>query len=148
MWLLDVSGRLLRETVLGIACQMGSPETLNEAAKIFDQWINGQIRYKSCGLSVVNFPYSHSIHYFKVTNGSVYSSSMCIIGTVEIREDRGTGQPQCVLPSSVSPVIVLASCSDLASGCLATCVKDSKQWPPVTDEGISCGWTPSWPPTY
>uniref|UniRef100_A0A671X7W2 Aminopeptidase n=1 Tax=Sparus aurata TaxID=8175 RepID=A0A671X7W2_SPAAU len=35
--------RLLRETVLGIACQMGSPETLNEAAKIFDQWINGQI---------------------------------------------------------------------------------------------------------
>lgn len=88
MGLLDVSGRLLRETVLGIACQMGSPETLNEAAKIFDQWINGQIRYTSCGLSVVNFPYSNSMNYYKLTNGnlSVYSSSMCIISRVENRD--------------------------------------------------------------
>lgn len=73
--------------MLGIACQMGSPETLNEAAKIFDQWINGQIRYTSCGLSVGNFTYSHSMNYYKVTNSSlsVFSSSMCIISRVENR---------------------------------------------------------------
>ncbi|XP_067470179.1 glutamyl aminopeptidase isoform X1 [Thunnus thynnus] len=34
--------RLLRETVLSIACQMGDKEALNEASRIFDQWINGR----------------------------------------------------------------------------------------------------------
>uniref|UniRef100_A0A3Q0T2E5 Aminopeptidase n=1 Tax=Amphilophus citrinellus TaxID=61819 RepID=A0A3Q0T2E5_AMPCI len=35
--------RLLRETVLGIACQMGDQDSLNEASRIFDQWINGSV---------------------------------------------------------------------------------------------------------
>ncbi|XP_045065055.1 glutamyl aminopeptidase-like isoform X2 [Coregonus clupeaformis] len=35
--------RLLRETVLGIACQMGDQEVLNEASVLFDQWISGNI---------------------------------------------------------------------------------------------------------
>uniref|UniRef100_A0A6Q2YLK6 Aminopeptidase n=1 Tax=Esox lucius TaxID=8010 RepID=A0A6Q2YLK6_ESOLU len=35
--------RLLRETVLGIACQMGDIEQLNEASAIFDKWIAGNI---------------------------------------------------------------------------------------------------------
>lgn len=42
------AGRLLRETTLGIACQMGDQEALNEASRIFDQWINGSIRYTNC----------------------------------------------------------------------------------------------------
>uniref|UniRef100_A0AAY5EE32 Aminopeptidase n=1 Tax=Electrophorus electricus TaxID=8005 RepID=A0AAY5EE32_ELEEL len=33
--------RLLRETVLGIACQMGDTEILDQASVIFKQWING-----------------------------------------------------------------------------------------------------------
>uniref|UniRef100_A0A8C4H6J1 Aminopeptidase n=1 Tax=Dicentrarchus labrax TaxID=13489 RepID=A0A8C4H6J1_DICLA len=33
--------RLLRETVLSIACQMGNQEALDEASRIFDQWIAG-----------------------------------------------------------------------------------------------------------
>ncbi|XP_035530388.1 glutamyl aminopeptidase [Morone saxatilis] len=33
--------RLLRETVLSIACQMGNQEALYEASRIFDQWIAG-----------------------------------------------------------------------------------------------------------
>ncbi|XP_036927026.1 glutamyl aminopeptidase [Acanthopagrus latus] len=49
--------RLLRETVLGIACQMGSPETLNEAAKIFDQWINGQISSVPVNLRLLVYRY-------------------------------------------------------------------------------------------
>ncbi|XP_030248229.1 glutamyl aminopeptidase [Sparus aurata] len=49
--------RLLRETVLGIACQMGSPETLNEAAKIFDQWINGQISSVAVNLRLLVYRY-------------------------------------------------------------------------------------------
>ncbi|XP_047467541.1 glutamyl aminopeptidase [Mugil cephalus] len=32
--------RLLRETVLSIACQMGDQEALNESSRIFDQWID------------------------------------------------------------------------------------------------------------
>uniref|UniRef100_A0A8C4H696 Aminopeptidase n=1 Tax=Dicentrarchus labrax TaxID=13489 RepID=A0A8C4H696_DICLA len=32
---------LLRETVLSIACQMGNQEALDEASRIFDQWIAG-----------------------------------------------------------------------------------------------------------
>lgn len=33
--------RLLRETVLGIACQMEDPNALNQASRIFDEWIVG-----------------------------------------------------------------------------------------------------------
>uniref|UniRef100_A0A4W5PMT2 Aminopeptidase n=1 Tax=Hucho hucho TaxID=62062 RepID=A0A4W5PMT2_9TELE len=36
---------LLRETVLGIACQMGDQEVLNEASVLFDQWISGNISF-------------------------------------------------------------------------------------------------------
>ncbi|KAM4543185.1 glutamyl aminopeptidase isoform 2-T2 [Odontesthes bonariensis] len=35
--------RLLRETVLSIACQMGDQDALNEASRIFDQWISGGV---------------------------------------------------------------------------------------------------------
>uniref|UniRef100_A0A669AXZ8 Aminopeptidase n=1 Tax=Oreochromis niloticus TaxID=8128 RepID=A0A669AXZ8_ORENI len=35
--------RLLRETVLGIACQMGDQDALDEASRIFDQWISGSL---------------------------------------------------------------------------------------------------------
>ncbi|XP_056151977.1 glutamyl aminopeptidase [Lampris incognitus] len=35
--------RLLRETVLSIACQMGDEEVLKEASRIFDEWIYGTI---------------------------------------------------------------------------------------------------------
>ncbi|XP_053191825.1 glutamyl aminopeptidase [Scomber japonicus] len=33
--------RLLRETVLSIACQMGDQDSLNEASHIFEQWLGG-----------------------------------------------------------------------------------------------------------
>ncbi|XP_036373081.1 glutamyl aminopeptidase isoform X1 [Megalops cyprinoides] len=33
--------RLLRETVLGIACKMGDQEALDQASQLFDQWISG-----------------------------------------------------------------------------------------------------------
>ncbi len=36
--------RLLRETVLGIACQMDDQEALNQANDIFNKWIDGTIR--------------------------------------------------------------------------------------------------------
>ncbi len=36
--------RLLRETVLGIACQMEDQEALNQAFDIFNKWIDGTIR--------------------------------------------------------------------------------------------------------
>lgn len=36
--------RLLRETVLGIACQMGDQEALDQAYDIFSKWIDGTIR--------------------------------------------------------------------------------------------------------
>ncbi|XP_030626829.1 glutamyl aminopeptidase isoform X2 [Chanos chanos] len=35
--------RLLRQTVLSIACRMGDSEILNEASNLFDQWIDGTI---------------------------------------------------------------------------------------------------------
>ena len=37
-------GRLLREKVLSIACQMGDQDALNEASRIFDEWISGSGR--------------------------------------------------------------------------------------------------------
>uniref|UniRef100_A0A674PFZ0 Aminopeptidase n=1 Tax=Takifugu rubripes TaxID=31033 RepID=A0A674PFZ0_TAKRU len=39
----DLICRLLRETVLKIACQMGDDKTLNEASRLFDQWIMGSL---------------------------------------------------------------------------------------------------------
>lgn len=42
---LNVFARLLRETVLSIACQMNDEDALKEAARIFDQWIEGSVRY-------------------------------------------------------------------------------------------------------
>lgn len=54
--MLDVFDRLLRETVLTIACEMGDPDALKEASNIFNQWINETIRYQySSGLFVFNF---------------------------------------------------------------------------------------------
>uniref|UniRef100_A0A3Q1IP30 Aminopeptidase n=1 Tax=Anabas testudineus TaxID=64144 RepID=A0A3Q1IP30_ANATE len=38
--------RLLRETVLSIACQMEDKEALNEASRIFDQWIEGTVNLR------------------------------------------------------------------------------------------------------
>uniref|UniRef100_A0A3Q1G714 Glutamyl aminopeptidase n=1 Tax=Acanthochromis polyacanthus TaxID=80966 RepID=A0A3Q1G714_9TELE len=35
--------RLLRETVLSIACKMDDQDALNEASRIFDQWIEGSL---------------------------------------------------------------------------------------------------------
>nr|XP_046269552.1 glutamyl aminopeptidase isoform X2 [Scatophagus argus] len=35
--------RLLRETALSLACQMGNQEALNQASQIFDQWIDGSL---------------------------------------------------------------------------------------------------------
>lgn len=62
MWPVIVFARLLRETVLSIACQMGDQEALNEASRIFDLWIDGSLRYhQSSGLLVVNFPYSQKV---------------------------------------------------------------------------------------
>lgn len=45
-FVLDMIDRLLRETVLSIACQMGDTAALNEASRIFDGWIGGNIRYQ------------------------------------------------------------------------------------------------------
>lgn len=45
--------------MLKIACQMGDNKTLNEASRLFDQWIMGSLRYHySGGLSVVIYLFS------------------------------------------------------------------------------------------
>ncbi|XP_019744369.1 glutamyl aminopeptidase [Hippocampus comes] len=49
--------RLLRETVLSIACQMGDQETLNQASEIFDQWINGSISNVAVNLRLLVYRY-------------------------------------------------------------------------------------------
>ncbi|XP_061552400.1 glutamyl aminopeptidase [Phycodurus eques] len=49
--------RLLRETVLSIACQMGDQITLNEASDIFDQWINGSISNVAVNLRLLVYRY-------------------------------------------------------------------------------------------
>lgn len=61
--------RLLRETVLSIACQMNDTETLFQASDIFEKWIKGEIRYSqwyknvikssSCKISKVNQRFCH-----------------------------------------------------------------------------------------
>ncbi|XP_066535970.1 glutamyl aminopeptidase [Hoplias malabaricus] len=49
--------RLLRETVLGIACQMGDSETLDEASVIFKQWIDGKISNVPVNLRLLVYRY-------------------------------------------------------------------------------------------
>ncbi|XP_028251383.1 glutamyl aminopeptidase isoform X2 [Parambassis ranga] len=49
--------RLMRETVLGVACQMGDQEALNEASHIFDQWINGGISSVAVNLRLLVYRY-------------------------------------------------------------------------------------------
>ncbi|KAK1893768.1 Glutamyl aminopeptidase [Dissostichus eleginoides] len=49
--------RLLRETVLGISCQMGDEESLNEASHIFDQWINGSLSSVAVNLRLLVYRY-------------------------------------------------------------------------------------------
>uniref|UniRef100_A0A8C2Z766 Aminopeptidase n=1 Tax=Cyclopterus lumpus TaxID=8103 RepID=A0A8C2Z766_CYCLU len=49
--------RLLRETVLSIGCQMGDQEALNEASRIFDQWIFGYISSVAVNLRLLVYRY-------------------------------------------------------------------------------------------
>lgn len=49
--------RLLRETVLSIACVMEDPDALNEASRIFDQWINGSISDVPVNLRLLVYQY-------------------------------------------------------------------------------------------
>ncbi|XP_017320538.2 glutamyl aminopeptidase [Ictalurus punctatus] len=49
--------RLLRETVLSIACQMGDTEVLSEASVIFEKWINGTISSVPVNLRLLVYRY-------------------------------------------------------------------------------------------
>nr|XP_029531509.1 glutamyl aminopeptidase-like isoform X1 [Oncorhynchus nerka] len=49
--------RLLRETVQGIACQMGDQEVLNETSVLFDQWISGNISSVGVNLRLLVYRY-------------------------------------------------------------------------------------------
>ena len=49
--------RLLRETVLSIACQMGDQDALNEASSIFDRWINGSLSSVAVNLRLLVYRY-------------------------------------------------------------------------------------------
>ncbi|KAM6912940.1 glutamyl aminopeptidase [Xenentodon cancila] len=49
--------RLLRETVLGIACQMRDENALNEASRLFDQWIDGTISSVPVNLRLLVYRY-------------------------------------------------------------------------------------------
>ncbi|XP_056616985.1 glutamyl aminopeptidase [Triplophysa dalaica] len=49
--------RLLRETVLGIACQMGDQEALNQASDIFNKWIYGQLSSVAVNLRLLVYRY-------------------------------------------------------------------------------------------
>ncbi|XP_041810106.1 glutamyl aminopeptidase [Chelmon rostratus] len=49
--------RLLRETVLSIACQMGNQDALNEASRIFDQWIDGSLSSVAVNLRLLVYRY-------------------------------------------------------------------------------------------
>ncbi|XP_076022170.1 glutamyl aminopeptidase [Genypterus blacodes] len=53
--------RLLRETVLGIACQMGARDTLKEVSHIFDQWIEGTLRDVAVNLRLLVYRYGMQI---------------------------------------------------------------------------------------
>ncbi|XP_028994823.1 glutamyl aminopeptidase [Betta splendens] len=49
--------RLLRETVLNIACRMGDREALDEASRIFDQWIEGSLSSVPVNLRLLVYRY-------------------------------------------------------------------------------------------
>ncbi|XP_056248698.1 glutamyl aminopeptidase [Seriola aureovittata] len=49
--------RLLRETVLSLACQMGDEEALKEASRIFDQWIDGGLSSVAVNLRLLVYRY-------------------------------------------------------------------------------------------
>lgn len=49
--------RLLRETVLGIACQMGDQEALNQASDIFKKWIDGTLSSVAVNLRLLVYRY-------------------------------------------------------------------------------------------
>lgn len=66
--MLFVFDRLLRETVLTMACEMGDPDALKEASNIFNQWIDEKLRY--CITNPVEFLCSNPvflIKHFKLT---------------------------------------------------------------------------------
>lgn len=49
--------RLLRETVLSIACQMGDQDALAEVSRIFDQWIDGSLSDIPVNLRLLVYQY-------------------------------------------------------------------------------------------
>ncbi|XP_051773959.1 glutamyl aminopeptidase [Ctenopharyngodon idella] len=49
--------QLLRETVLGIACQMNDQETLDQASDIFNKWIDGTISSVAVNLRLLVYRY-------------------------------------------------------------------------------------------
>lgn len=49
--------RLLRETVLGIACQMNDEDALLQASSLFDQWINGSLSKVPVNLRLLVYRY-------------------------------------------------------------------------------------------
>nr|XP_057933422.1 glutamyl aminopeptidase [Doryrhamphus excisus]XP_057933423.1 glutamyl aminopeptidase [Doryrhamphus excisus] len=49
--------RLLRETVLSIACQMGDEDMLDEASHIFNRWINGSLSNVAVNLRLLVYRY-------------------------------------------------------------------------------------------
>ncbi|KAG7509920.1 glutamyl aminopeptidase [Solea senegalensis] len=49
--------RLLRETVLSIACQMGDEKALAEASRIFDSWIDGSLSDVAVNLRLLVYRY-------------------------------------------------------------------------------------------
>ncbi|XP_046691804.1 LOW QUALITY PROTEIN: glutamyl aminopeptidase [Silurus meridionalis] len=53
----DQTKRLLRETVLDIACQMGDAEVLAEASAIFKKWINGTVSSVPVNLRLLVYQY-------------------------------------------------------------------------------------------
>ena len=71
--------RLLRETVLGIACGMGDIDVLDEASRIFDQWINGTLRYCCHSRMVLFHSHYNRFHvencsYIKIKNNNCGNS--------------------------------------------------------------------------
>ncbi|XP_056125019.1 glutamyl aminopeptidase [Rhinichthys klamathensis goyatoka] len=49
--------RLLRETILGLACQMSDQEALNQASEIFNKWIDGTISSVAVNLRLLVYRY-------------------------------------------------------------------------------------------
>lgn len=53
----DQRTRLLRETVLGIACQMGDTAALDEASRLFNEWISGTLSRVAVNLRLLVYRY-------------------------------------------------------------------------------------------